>query len=146
MLFRSEGRLEEALNRLQDAAQVQLRNRPSLLLKQAEVELKRRRWDAAAAQFQATLELDPLSPAAHLGLARVASHRGDWGTAARAAQTCIGQNFHNAHAHYLVGMALARLGQPAVAMESLRQAVTIAPLLAPAQRELARVQIGRAHV
>ncbi len=138
-VLQAEGRLDEALRRLQEALGVQLRNRPSLLLKMAELELQRRRWDAAASQFQAALDLDPLSPAAHLGLARVASHRGDWATAARAAQTCIGQNFHNPRAHYLVGMALARLGQTAPAIESLRQAVTVAPLLATAHRELARV-------
>jgi tetratricopeptide (TPR) repeat protein len=138
-VLQAEGRWDEALRRLHEASGVQLRNRPSLLLKMAELELQRRRWDAATKQFQAVLDLDPLSPAAHLGLARVASHRGDWATVARAAQTCIGQNFHNARAHYLVGMALARLDQPAPAIESLRQAVTIAPLLAAAHRELARV-------
>ena len=138
-VLHAEGRIDEALARMREALGVQLRNRPALLLKMGEIELNRRHWEEAAGHYQAALELDPLSAGAHLGLARVASHRGDWQTAAREAQTCIGQFFHNPRAHYLVGTALGRLGKTEDAIESLKQALTISPLYSSAHRELARL-------
>ncbi|MFM8289010.1 MAG: tetratricopeptide repeat protein, partial [Planctomycetaceae bacterium] len=132
-----EGRHAEALQVLQTAGGVQLNNRPSLLLKMANIELTQRNWEGANGHFQAVLELNPLSSAAHLGLARVAVHQRDWERAAKEALTAIGQNYYDARAHYIAGSALARTGRLAEAIESLRQAVTIHPLMAAAHRVLA---------
>ena len=132
-----EGRHGEALKRLEAASSVQLNNRPSLLLKMANIELTQRNWQAASGHFQSVLDLNPLSSAAHLGLARVAAHQRDWERAAREALTAIGQNFYDARAHYIAGSALARTGRIEEAVESLRQAVSIHPLMAAAHRVLA---------
>jgi len=132
-----EGRHAEALQRLASASNVQMNNRPSLLLKMANIELAQRNWEGAARQFRAALDLNPLSSAAHLGLARVAIHQQAWPTAVQEALTAIGQNFHDARAHYIAGTALAKMGQIPEAMESLRQAVAIHPLMASAHRVLA---------
>jgi tetratricopeptide (TPR) repeat protein len=133
-----EGRHDEALETLALAEQVQTNNRPSLLLKQAEVFMRKRDWPAADAKYRAVVDLDPMNAPAHFGLARVAFRRREWERAAAEARTTIGQHFHFGPAHHLLGLALWKLGETDLAFASLSKAVEVNPLYPLGHHSLAR--------
>ena len=133
-----EGRHDEALETLALAEKVQTNNRPSLLLKQADVSLRKRDWPRAEGHYAAVVELDPMNAQAHFGLARVAFHRREWERAATEAKTTIGQHFHFGPAHHLLGLALWKLGKIDEAFESLKKAVEVNPVFPLGHHSLAR--------
>ena len=137
-LLALEGRHEEALETLALAEQTQTNNRPSLLLKQADVFLQRRDWSAAAAKYQAVVDLDPMNAQAHYGLARVALRERDWERAVNEARTTIGQHFNFGPAHHLLGLALWRLEATDEAFAALKKAVEVNPVYPLGHRSLAR--------
>ena len=136
-LLHLEGRLDEALEMLGQAAGAQTSNLPSLYQKMGDVCISKRDWVAAAEHYQKVVELDPLSAPAHFGLARVALHRNDWQTAAGEALAAAGQHFYYAASHYVAGLALWRMGQTDDAVVALQRAVAINPVYPAAHRTLA---------
>jgi predicted AlkP superfamily phosphohydrolase/phosphomutase/tetratricopeptide (TPR) repeat protein len=133
-----EGRHDEALETLALAEKVQTNNRPSLLLKQADVSLRKRDWPRAEGHYAAVVELDPMNAQAHFGLARVAFRRREWERAATEAKTTIGQHFHFGPAHHLLGLALWKLGKTDEAFESLKKAVEVNPVFPLGHHSLSR--------
>jgi predicted AlkP superfamily phosphohydrolase/phosphomutase/tetratricopeptide (TPR) repeat protein len=133
-----EGRHEEAIETLALAEKVQTNNRPSLLLKQADVFLRTRDWPRAEAAFRAVVDLDPMNAHAHFGLARVAFRRRDWQAVVSEAQTTIGQFYTYGPAHHLLGLALWKLGNTDDAFTALSKAVDVNPIFPLGHRSLAR--------
>ena len=133
-----EGRHEEAISTLALAEKVQTNNRPSLLLKQADVFLRTRDWPRAEAAFRAVVDLDPMNAQAHFGLARVAFRQREWDRAATEAQTTIGQFFNFGPAHHLLGLALWKLEKTDHAFATLSKAVEVNPIFPLGHRSLAR--------
>ena len=136
-LLHLEGRHDEALRVLGQAAGAQTANLPSLFLKMGDVCLAKRDWEGAAQHFGKVLELDELTAQAHYGLAQAAYRRRDWEAAARSAATAAGQHFHYAPAHYLAGHALWKLGRTDEAEVALQRAIAINPVYPAAHRALA---------
>jgi predicted AlkP superfamily phosphohydrolase/phosphomutase/tetratricopeptide (TPR) repeat protein len=133
-----EGRHDEALETLALAEKVQTNNRPSLLLKQADVSLRKRDWPRAEGHYAAVVDLDPMNAQAHFGLARVAFHRREWERVVTEAKTTIGQHFHFGPAHHLLGLALWKLGKTDEAFESLTKAVEVNPVFPLGHHSLSR--------
>jgi predicted AlkP superfamily phosphohydrolase/phosphomutase/tetratricopeptide (TPR) repeat protein len=136
-LLAAERRFPEALAAFDRAAGAQAAQQPSLHLERAEVFLAMRQATDAEAAFRRVLELDPLNPAAHFGLARAAFARGDHPTAAAEARAAIGIRYHFPRAHLLAGLALWRDGDTSEGERFLRSAVTLQPIYPAAQRLLA---------
>jgi len=133
-----EGRHEEALETLALAERVQTNNRPSLLLKQAHVSVRKRDWQGAERFYLSAVDLDPMNAQAHFGLARVAFHKRDWEQTAAEARTTISQHFNFGPAHHLLGLALWKLGKTDEAFESLKKAVEVNPVFPLGHHSLAR--------
>jgi tetratricopeptide (TPR) repeat protein len=85
------------------------------------------------------LELDPSSAAARLGLARCAFPRRRFRAALDEAMASIGLIYHQPLAHYLCGVALARLGHPAEAEAAFQRAVHQNSVFPQAHLQLARL-------
>src|SRR5262249_19509047 len=92
--------------------------------------------------FQKALEIDPDNPHAHLGLSRSLLPRRKNRLAAESALATVHRMYNYPMAHYCLGQALARLGQPRRALEALRMAVTLNPNFPQAHRQLARLYRG----
>ncbi|MEM9016070.1 MAG: alkaline phosphatase family protein [Verrucomicrobiota bacterium] len=135
-LLHLEGRHVEALETLKEAASAQTSNLPSLYFKMGEVAVSMRDWEAAREFYGKVVEFDPLHAAAHLGLARVASHRQEWETVVNEAATAAGLHYHHPQAHYLGGRALWNLGRKEEAVASIRKAIAINPVYPAAHRTL----------
>ena len=133
-----EGRHEEALETLALAEKVQTNNRPSLLLKQAHVSLRKRDWQGAERFYLSAVDLDPMNAQAHFGLARVAFHKRDWQTVETETKTTISQHFNYGPAHHLLGLALWKLGKTDDAFAALSKAVEVNPVFPLGHRSLAR--------
>ena len=133
-----EGRHDEALETLALAEKVQTNNRPSLLLKQADVSLRKRDWPRAEGHYAAVVELDPMNAQAHFGLARVAFRRREWERAVTEAKTTIGQHFHFGPAHHLLGLTLWKVGKTDEAFAALTKAVEVNPIFPLGHHSLAR--------
>jgi tetratricopeptide (TPR) repeat protein len=83
------------------------------------------------------LELDRDSAHAHLGLAHVFLVQSQFEKAAAAARNATQLNYHSADAHYVLGIALARLDQPAPALAAFETCLQIDPKSASAHQWLA---------
>ncbi|MBK1630562.1 hypothetical protein CKO31_07345 [Thiohalocapsa halophila] len=131
----AKGLHREALEVLERARQGAPR-RPMLQTLIGETHLALRDWRAAEQAFDAALDIDDLSPQAHLGLAIALLHQGRTERAAELALETIWLRFHYPMAHYVLGLALVRLGEPRRAEEAWRTAVTQAPGFTRAHRLL----------
>lgn len=140
----AEGKEEAALRRLRQAARHEPRN-PSLHLKAGDVFLKLKRWPDAEEAFRKSLEIDPENAAAHLGLCRSLLPRRLNRAAALAALDSIGLLYHNPMGHYLLGMALHRMGHIPRAVEALSVAVAQNPNFPEAYERLAAIHERRLH-
>lgn len=132
------GRAAEAMEHLQ-AAEAVAGEAPTLhqleLLGRAQLAL--RHWDDCAASCRKVLALDPMQPAAFLGLARCSLHSGRADEAAEHALEAIGVQYGNPLGHFLLGMALLQLDQWREAASALATTVKLHPRHAPAHRLLA---------
>jgi tetratricopeptide (TPR) repeat protein len=95
------------------------------------------RWTEAERTFRRALELDRDSAAAHLGLAHVYLVQNRFREARAAAQSATVLNHHLADAHFVRGIALARLDQPGPALQAFETCLRIDPRSAAAHRWLA---------
>lgn len=142
-LLSAEGRHADALRRYQQAAQVQIHNRPSLFQAQGESHLALRQWDQAAERFEAALAIDPVNPNASLGLCRARLGQRDWQQALERGLESVSLAFHQPQAHYWVALALQRLGRPDDACRALRTALAQNPVFPAAHSRLARLLAGQ---
>jgi len=101
------------------------------------VHLALERWHDAERIFRSALETDQDNHAAHTGLARACYGRGDASAAADAAMTAVSLHFEDPAAHYVLGAALARLGNLDRAVRAFQTSLALRPDFAPARDALA---------
>ena len=102
-----------------------------------------KRWDDAERVLKHVLELDSDNAQAFLGLARVGLATRRNFEAASDALTSVGLLYHNPPAHYLLGMALHRIGRVKHAVRALDICVAQNPNFLPAQRRLVMIYSRR---
>ena len=144
LLF-AEGDEEQALSHLKRAEQADP-SRPDLHLKLGTVYLKMKRWADAENCFNRALDLDPDNALGYRGLCESYLPRRRNAEAAEAALASVGLLFHNPRGHFLLGVALHRLGELPRALEALTVAVSQNPNFPEAHRRLAyiyRRRLGR---
>ncbi len=133
-----EGRFEEALALFRRAAKADP-SRPGLHLQLGEALLRLHRHTEAEAAYRKALAIDPLNAHAHLGLARALLPQRRPEPAAEHALETVRLHHHYPLAHYVLGLALLRLGKVTEAERALRVAVTQNPNFLRAHRVLARL-------
>lgn len=131
----AERRFEEALEKLQLLDSDFGARRNALNLRGAVLQRLQRHAEARTA-FEEALAIDPEFPQALLGLARTALAQRDFVTAAEHARASLGLHFFQPRAHYLLGMALLRMGHLREAEAALTTCTIQAPLFAAAFRSL----------
>ena len=97
------------------------------------------RWDEAREAFEEALKIDNEAPGPLIGLARSALAEKDFETAVEHAKASVGLLFHQPRGHYILGIALWRLGRWREAEAALIQCVHQAPLFAAAFRILGEI-------
>ena len=97
------------------------------------------RWEDALAAFDQALGLDPELPAGHFGKASTAFCQDRLEDAVRHALQAISLRYHFHEAHYLLGLALARSGERARAIEAFRITLQLNPQMVAARRWLTRL-------
>lgn len=102
-------------------------DRPELWLSLAGVAMLQQRYDVAARFANKAKENDPLDAAAHLALARAKLGQGLFEDAAGHALDALEINQAIPEAHYLLGAALAWLGELADALQSMDLAIQFDP-------------------
>lgn len=137
LLF-AEGDEEGALQQLKKSEKADPRN-PALLLKLGDVYLKMKQWENAEKNFRKLLANDPDSASAHLGVCRSLLPRRRIMEAASAALDAVGLVYHNPYGHYLLGIALHRMGRLPRAIEALEVAISQNPNFPEAHRRLAYI-------
>ena len=137
LLF-AEGKEEEALGHLEKAEKAD-RNRPAPYLKIGEVYLKMKRYLSAEKNFRKALSIDPENADAQIGLGKSFLGRGKNADAAEAALEAVGLRYHNPAGHYLLGVALHRLGRLDQALQALHVAISQNPCYPEAHRRLAQI-------
>ena len=139
-LFSEEARYDEALAEFKKAEDIQLHNHPSLFQMKGNVFMALRRWDEATSTFKNILDIDPVNPAAQIGLCRCyLAQRGKEEKALEAAMASLGLTYHNPRAHFLCGVALQRLGRAREAQRAFDTAIVQNPVFPAAHRRLARL-------
>lgn len=139
-LLAGQGRHEEALASFEQAREVQMHNRPSLLQQIAESHLALGQLEEAERAFNAIRAIDPINAASHLGLARVHSRRQQHAKALDQAIAAAGLLHHQPLAHVLCARSLAALGRRQEAITSLQVALAQNPIHPQAHRLMARLQ------
>ncbi len=135
-LLLAEQRYDDALFELTKAQNTQLHNKPSLYLKIGEVHLAKKSWSLAESHFLEVLELDPINPSAHFGLARCYLKQNRNHEAVNEATATIGLIHHNPQAHLLAGIALYRCNRIDDAVKMLETAIQQNPVFPAAHRYL----------
>ncbi len=102
-----------------------------------------KRWADAERAFKRALELDSDNAHAFLGLARVGLGLRRNFEAASDALTSVGLLYHNPPGHFLLGIALHRIGRVKHAAEALKVCVAQNPNFLPAHRRLALLYANR---
>jgi len=137
LLF-AEGDNKRALGHLQRAGKADAK-RPGLHVKIGQVYLKMKRWANAEKSFRKALSIDPEDAAAHLGLCQSYLPRRRITKAAQTALKAIGLVYHNPKGHFLLGVALHRLGKVERAVEALKVALAQNPNYPEAHLRLAYI-------
>ena len=127
-----------ALSKLQDLDDDFGSRRQALTLR-GEVLARLQRWDEAETAYQDALAIDPESPGALLGLARINLARRRFSTAVRHARSSVGLLYFQPRAHYLIGLAHYRMGDFSAAADAFQLTVHQSPLAAAAWRMLAQL-------
>jgi tetratricopeptide (TPR) repeat protein len=102
------------------------RQNPALHVHVARVLASRDELDAAAAEFQRSLDLHP-TPAAWVGLGRVHASRGEWSEAGDSFAAALAESPENLPALVNAGRAWIELGRPDLAKRALDRARVQAP-------------------
>ena len=122
-LLYSQNSYQAAYDQLQQALAIQMHNRPSLFMKLGDCLIGLKRWEEAAEWFEKVLEIEPVHPDAHVGLARTWLGRKNAERALEHSTAAVGIAFHNPVGHYHCGRALRRLRRHQEAIASLKTAV-----------------------
>lgn len=109
---------------------------PQLLSLRIEAFLKLRRFKECRAVCLTTLEVDPHSALAHIGLARCALHDREMEAVMEHALKAIGFQYGNCRGHFLLGVALHDTGQYPAAVQALKTAVSLSTRFFTAGRYL----------
>ena len=112
---------------------------PEQFLNTGQIYLNMKRWEEADGHFKRVLRLDPENADAYLGRCRVLLQRRKNKSASGAALKAIAFKFHNPSAHYLLGVALHRMGRLTQAVEALQVAVAQNTNLKEAYERLAYI-------
>jgi predicted AlkP superfamily phosphohydrolase/phosphomutase/tetratricopeptide (TPR) repeat protein len=138
----SEGNAEAALENFQ-RAEASAPVSPSIHLKLGTVYLRMKRWEDAEISFNKALALDPDCAEAYRGLGLSHLHRSRNREAARAALDAVGRLYFDPLSHFVLGVALHRLGEIPRAVEALKVAVSQNPNYPQAHRRLSSVYRNR---
>ena len=136
--YLAEGNQEKAVEHFL-VAEKEGMERLGLQIQLGEAYLRMRRWDEAERCYRRVLELDDLNAHAWLGLARCDLMRRRRESAASHALTSIGLLYHHPLAHFVLGVALQRMGRVVQAIEAYRVALSLNPNFAEAHRRLGRI-------
>lgn len=134
----AKGQIESALECFRRAERAEP-DRPWLPIQIGEALLQLKQWGDAERSFRRALECDSENAYAFAGLARSYLGRRMNQEAADMALRAVGLLHHYAFAHYLLGIALFRLGKGDRAIQALELAVAINPNFAEAHRRLAQI-------
>lgn len=134
----AKGEVEAALEYFHRAEQADP-SRPWLPIQIGEAFLQLKKWEDAERSFRRALQSDNENAYAFAGLARSYLGRHMNREAAQAALNAVGILHHYAFAHYLLGIALHRLGKIERSVQALEMAVAINPNFAEAHRRLALI-------
>jgi predicted AlkP superfamily phosphohydrolase/phosphomutase/tetratricopeptide (TPR) repeat protein len=141
LLF-EEGEKDEALVYLKRAERADS-TQPGLYIKLGDVYQKMKRWPEAKRNYQMALKIDPESAEAHLGLSECYLYTKRARKAAESALASLGLKYHNPKGHFLLGIALHRIGRIAQAVDALKVAVSQNPLYTQAYKRLASIVENR---
>jgi predicted AlkP superfamily phosphohydrolase/phosphomutase/tetratricopeptide (TPR) repeat protein len=141
LLF-SEGNAEAALDSFR-RAEALAPTSPSIHLKLGSVYLRMKRWEDAEISLNNALELDPDSAEAYRGLAFSHLRRQRNQDAAKAALDAVGRLYFDPLSHFILGVALHRLGEIPRAVEALKVAVLQNPNYPQAHRRLSSIYKNR---
>ena len=119
----AEGDSRSALARLRRAEKAGAVS-PEQILNTGQIYLNMKRWEEADRHFKKLMRLDPENASACLGRCRVLLHQRKNRDASNAALKAIALKFHNPSGHYLLGVALHRMGRLNHAVEALQVAVS----------------------
>lgn len=134
----AEGRMEDGLKwllRAEESGQTP----PLLRFVIGRVYAKFKRWDDAERSFRWVLEVDADCAEAWAGLARCLLEKRKFKAAADAAMDAIGLRFDLPGSHYVLGVALARLGRADRAIQAFEACLRLAPQTKGAHEWLARL-------
>ncbi|MGR6036564.1 MAG: alkaline phosphatase family protein [Candidatus Nitrosoglobus sp.] len=118
-------------------------HRSGLYIQIGEAYLKLRRYIDAQRAFDKAAAIDPENPHVHLGLARSYLGRSQATRATEEAIRAVSLTYHFPLAHYVLGLALARLKRYDKAAEALEVAVAINPNFRQAHLRLVRLYTQR---
>lgn len=143
-LLLAEGEEQRALGHLQRAEKAD-GSQPGLYLKIGGAHLGLKRWEEAERSFRRALDLDPDSADAHLGLGQCFLGTRRNTDAAEACTKAVSLLFHNPRGHFLLGVAMHRLGEVERAIQALTVAISQNPNFPEAHRRLAYIYKWRIH-
>lgn len=134
----AEGETELALARARDAESLYPPS-PTWHYLIGNLYVQQQLWDAARSAYEKGLVLDDEYPQLHNGLAKILLHQREYERAAEHALRAVGLLFFFPEAHFHLGVALEKIGQPAEAIQALRTAVRLEPALSEAHWYLAEL-------
>ena len=140
-VYLAKGEVDLALEYFRRAERAEP-HRPWLPIQIGEALLQLKHWEDAERSFRRALECDNENAYAFVGLARSFLGRKMYSQAAEAALSAVGILHHFAFAHYLLGIALYRLGRIERSIQAFEMAVAINPNFAEAHRRLAQIAGG----
>lgn len=141
LLF-EEGDEDQALVHLKIAEKADNRQ-AALHNRLGDVYLKIKRRKDAEDSFERALAIDSENADAHLGLCQTYLQMKNSSAAAEAALTATGLRFHNPKGHFLLGVALHRMGRVYEAINALKLAISQSPNYPEAHRRLSYIYKNR---
>ncbi len=137
VLAMAENKPREALDFLRDAEKG-MPNMPGLYLQTGEAWQRLGKWKESLASFERVLKLDPHNPHGFVGQARCFLATRHYEEAAGAALNAVNLLFYYPLAHFLLGIALLRLGFTQRAIVAWETTIDLNPAFWPAHLRLAR--------
>jgi predicted AlkP superfamily phosphohydrolase/phosphomutase/tetratricopeptide (TPR) repeat protein len=135
-LLIAEGRCTEALGALENVTETNV-NQVTLFLETADLCVRLGHNGEARQNYEKALSIDPDNAHAPLGLCRLALRGRDYAAAASFALDAVHRDYQNPVAHYLLGRALAGVGQRDGAADAFRAAISLNPNFPEAHLRLA---------
>ena len=142
--FAAERKWGEALDCLQHVQEADLA-RPGLFLQTAALYQRLNQWEDAERTYRKALAADPDNPHAHVGMARAALRRRDFAAAAQSALEGLQRLYQNPVGHFLLGVALAGMGDYERARAAFETALRLNPNFRQAHLRLGYLYRRRLH-